>query len=193
MVWETGEKWVQGPGEQTWIWSIMLLVWQPHAAMSEDDWGSRTSLSIKWYGWMGRFGPKMAGLSTFQKGAKGTKMVNLSVFDPLGPFWIHLDPFGPFQTKIDFLLWRTSAETYFRRNFFVWNDPKESQMVKNTKTDHFGPFKTLLDHFGTLTNLPCLPVFGPKGPFLGHPHSWTLDPKAHIAKIGNAVQVTIWL
>ena len=37
----------------------------------------------------------MAGLSTFQsgpKGSKGTKMVNLSVFDP----------FGSFQTKIDF-------------------------------------------------------------------------------------------
>ena len=38
-----------------------------------------------------------------QKGPKGTKMVNLSVFDHLGPFWAHLDPFGPFQTKINFL------------------------------------------------------------------------------------------
>ena len=27
-----------------------------------------------------------------QKGPKGTKMVNLSVFDHLGPSWAHLDP-----------------------------------------------------------------------------------------------------
>ena len=50
--------------------------------------------------------PNMAGLSTFQsgqKGPKGSKMANLSVFDHLGPFWVHLDPFGPFQTKMNFL------------------------------------------------------------------------------------------
>ena len=41
-----------------------------------------------------------AGLSTFQSGPKGTKMVNLSVFDHLGPFWAHLDTCGPFQTNI---------------------------------------------------------------------------------------------
>ena len=40
-------------------------------------------------------------------------MVNLSVFDHLGPFWAHLDPFGPFQTKIDFLLRSTFAKPYF--------------------------------------------------------------------------------
>ena len=38
-----------------------------------------------------------------QKGPKGTKMAKLGVFDHLGPFWAHLDPFGPFQTKIIFL------------------------------------------------------------------------------------------
>ena len=37
-----------------------------------------------------------------QKGPEGTKMVNLSLFDHLGPFWAHLDPFGPSQTKIMF-------------------------------------------------------------------------------------------
>ena len=47
--------------------------------------------------------PNMAGLSTFQSGPKGSKMVNLSVFDHLGPFWAHLDPFGPFQTTMNFL------------------------------------------------------------------------------------------
>ena len=27
---------------------------------------------------------------------------------------------------------------------------------------HFGPFRTLLDHSGVLTSLPCLALFGPK-------------------------------
>ena len=35
-----------------------------------------------------------------QKGPKGTKMVNLSLFDHLGP---RLGPSGPFQTKMIFL------------------------------------------------------------------------------------------
>ena len=47
-----------------------------------------------------------------QKGPKGTKMVNLSVFDHQEPFWAHLDPFGPFQTRIDILLRSTSAKPY---------------------------------------------------------------------------------
>ena len=46
--------------------------------------------------------PNMAGLSTFQKERKETKMINLSVFDHLGPFWTHLDPFGPFKQKFIF-------------------------------------------------------------------------------------------
>ena len=45
-----------------------------------------------------------AGLSTFQSGPKETKMVKLSVFDHLGLFLAHMDPFGPFQTKMIFLL-----------------------------------------------------------------------------------------
>ena len=36
---------------------------------------------------------------------------------------------------------------------------------------------TLLDHFGTLTGLPCLAIFGPKWTIFGHPQSWTVDPK----------------
>ena len=35
--------------------------------------------------------PNMAGLSTFQSGPKGIKMVNPSVFHHSGPFWAHLD------------------------------------------------------------------------------------------------------
>ena len=37
-----------------------------------------------------------------QKGPKGSKMVNLDVFYHLGPFWAHLDPFGPLRLKIIF-------------------------------------------------------------------------------------------
>ena len=38
-----------------------------------------------------------------RRGPKGTEMVNLSLFEHLGPFWAHLGPFGPFQTKMIFL------------------------------------------------------------------------------------------
>ena len=66
----------------------------------------------------------MAGLSTFHSGPKRTKMVNQSVFLNLGPFWAHLDPFGPFQTKIDFLLRSISAKPYF-----VHGGPQSKKMV----------------------------------------------------------------
>ena len=123
-----------------------------------------------------------------QKGPKGTKMANLSVFDHLGPFWAHLDPFGPFQTKNDFLLWSTSAKPYFvhlgqKIHFCLkWSKsvqmgPKRSQMVKNTLVDHFGPFWTLLDHFGTLTSLPCLAIFGPKWTIFDASHYGSMVPK----------------
>ena len=62
---------------------------------------------------MVHFGPKMAKHGRLvnvtkwskrvQKGSKGTKMVNLSVFDHLEPYWAHLDPFQPFQAKMIFL------------------------------------------------------------------------------------------
>ena len=63
-----------------------------------------------------------------QRGPKGTKMVNLSLFEHLGPFWAHLDPFGPFQTRIDILLWSTSAKPYFvhfgQKNQIAWKSTK---------------------------------------------------------------------
>ena len=47
------------------------------------------------------FGPKMAKYGSLvntpkwsKRGPKGTKMVNLSVLDHLGPFWDHLDHLG---------------------------------------------------------------------------------------------------
>jgi hypothetical protein len=78
-----------------------------------------------------------------QKGPKGTKMVNLSVFDHLGPFWAHLDPFGPFQTKMKFSpqmdkVGFGGGASEQKINFCLkWSKrvqmgPKGSQMVKNT-------------------------------------------------------------
>ena len=37
-------------------------------------------------------------------------MVKLDVFDNLGPFWAHLDTFGPFQTKINLLPHKDKVE-----------------------------------------------------------------------------------
>ena len=87
----------------------------------------------------------MAGLSTFQSGLKGSKfwtpkgseMVNLDVFDHLEPFWVGVDPIGPFQTRDDFFLKSTSAKPYFvlmgqQIDFCLkWIGPKGSQIVKN--------------------------------------------------------------
>ena len=78
-----------------------------------------------------------------QKGPKGTKMINQSVFDHLGPFWAHLDTFGPFQTKINFLSQMDKVgfgggASEQKINFCLkWSKrvqmgPKGSQMVKNT-------------------------------------------------------------
>ena len=62
---------------------------------------------------------------------KVTKMVKLSAFDNFGSFWAHLDPIGPFQTRIEFLLQSTPAKPYFfyfgQRNHFC---PKWSKRVQ---------------------------------------------------------------
>ena len=44
---------------------------------------------------------KHGRLVNVPKGPKRVEMVNLDVFDNLGPFWAHLDTFVPFQTKND--------------------------------------------------------------------------------------------
>ena len=99
-----------------------------------------------------------------QKGPKRTKIVNPSVFGHLRPFRAHLDFFGPFQTKINFLLRSTSAKAYFVHlgqtiHFCLkWSNrvqigPKWPKIVNNTYVDHLGPFWTLSDHFGTLASL----------------------------------------
>ena len=97
------------------------------------------------------------------KGSKRSKTVRLAI-------WTLLECF---KQDIDILLRSTSANPYFvhlgQKNHFCLNwskrvqmGPKGFLMVKNTQVDHFGPFRTLLDHFGVLTSLPCLALFGPK-------------------------------
>ena len=54
-------------------------------------------MAKKWY-ILDQKWPNMAGLSILQGGPKGTKMVNLSVFDHLGPL---LGPSGLFWTISD--------------------------------------------------------------------------------------------
>merc|ERR1712155_15056 len=51
---------------------------------------------------------------------------------------------------------------FLKRSKRAQMGPKGFLMVKNNYVDHFGPFRTLLDHFGVLTSLPCLVLFGPK-------------------------------
>merc|ERR1712004_363920 len=86
-----------------------------------------------------------------QRGPKGTKMVNLSLFDHLGPL---LGPSGPFWTISD------------KNNFFAPNGQNRVlqrcfrakyqflfEMVQKgpdgpKRVDHFGPFWAPLDHFG---------------------------------------------
>ena len=83
-------------------------------------------------------------------------MANPDIFYHLGPFWARLNPFGPFQTKNDFLLKSTSAKPYFvlmrqQIDFFLkWSEsvqmgPIGSQIVKKHLDDHFGHFWITLE------------------------------------------------
>ena len=38
-----------------------------------------------------------------QRDPKGSKMINIDVFDNVGPLWTYLDTFKPFQKKINLL------------------------------------------------------------------------------------------
>ena len=66
---------------------------------------------------------KHGRLVNIPKGSKRVKMVNLDVFYNLGPFWAHLDNFGPSQTKINLLLHKDKvgfAEVLLsKKSFFV--------------------------------------------------------------------------
>ena len=91
------------------------------------------------------------------------------VFDHEEPFWAHLDPFGPFQTRIDILLRSTSANPYFvhlgQKNHFCLKWSKRVQMgpkwVPNDQKHLGWPFWSLSDPFGPLWSVDKPAMFGP--------------------------------
>ena len=86
-------------------------------------------------------------------------MINLDVFDHLGPFWAHLDLLGPFQTKNDFAqkhLCQNLLCPYVATHWFLSEmvqkcldgpkkGPKSSKTSRFTISDTFGPPWTTLE------------------------------------------------
>ena len=107
------------------------------------------------------------------------------IFDHLGPFWTHLDSFGSFQTKLDFLLQITSAKKHFSvlrqkiKFCLKWSKrvqmgPKWPQMAKNML---YWSFWIILDPRRPLWDISNPAIFGhfwPKKGFFGPPcaHDW---------------------
>ena len=126
-----------------------------------------------------------------QKGNKGTKMVIPSVVDDLGPFWALLDPFGPFQTKINLLPQMNKVR-------FSWGASEQiiNFCLKQTKMVPMGPKLQRGSNWSKTLRLTVLVLFEPfwitlerwqachvwpflvqNGPFFAiPPQSWTLDP-----------------
>ena len=83
------------------------------------------------------------------------------VFDHLGPFWAHLDPFGPFQTKMNFLPQMGVAEVLrSKKSIFVWNGPKWSRWARKGPKWSKTLRLTILDPFGPLWNVDKPAMFG---------------------------------
>ena len=112
--------------------------------------------------------PNMAGLSTLQRGPKGTKMVNISLFDHLGP---RLGPSGPFWTisdKNDFfapngqnrVLQRCFGAKYQFLFEMVQKGPDGPKRVPNVQKDLGWPFWSLLGPFGPLWSVDKPAMFG---------------------------------
>ena len=117
--------------------------------------------------------PNMAGLSTLHSGPKGSKR-NLNCqpkrFGPLGTI---LGPCGPFWT-ISNKNWFFAPKHLFQTLLCPFGAKKSflSEMVQKgpdgpkrgsnpNGQKHLGwPFGSLLDHFGALTSLQCLAIFG---------------------------------
>ena len=70
-------------------------------------------------------------------------MLNLDVFDNLGPFWAHLDTFGSFQTKTNFL--PDEDKEGFGGGAFEKKGPKLSKTSRFTFLDLLGLFWTTLE------------------------------------------------
>ena len=103
-----------------------------------------------------------------QRGPKGTKMVNLSLFDHLGP---RLGPSGPFWTisdKNDFfapngqnrVLQRCFGAKYQFLFEMVQKGPDGPKRVPNGQKHLGWPFWSLLDPFGPLWNVDKPAMFG---------------------------------
>ena len=77
----------------------------------------------------------MAGLSTLQSGPKGTKMINLRVFDHLGPFWTLMD-----HLRQDWFF--AQIELLERLRYF----PSVTNLIDNIEVQ-FDNFTTLAENF----------------------------------------------
>ena len=110
----------------------------------------------------------------FQNGLKGSKMVNLTVFDHLGPYLAHLDHFGPFQTKVIFFApsrvgprWSGAKKTFLSETVLMGpNEPKRIS-VKTVILISWA----LLDHFVPLWNIDKPAMFDHFWSKIGH--FWT--------------------
>ena len=119
---------------------------------------------------------------------KGPKWSSWVIFDHLGPFWAYLDPFGPFQTKMNLLpqmnkvgfSWGASEQKNHFLFEMVKKGPDGSKGVQNGQKhlcwclDLFGPFWITLEHWQACHIWPFLVQ---NGPFFCHPlQPLTLDP-----------------
>ena len=116
-------------------------------------------------------------------------MVKLDVFDNLGPFWVHLDTFGPFQTKIN-------LSPHKDKVVFGWGAFEQKIIFCLKWSKRVEPFWTPLDHFwllfdwcvlfGTPCTKTCLVVSNRRGNRKGRGKLGRLDhwPKGIEAKDG---------
>ena len=104
---------------------------------------------------------RLVNLPKWSKGVqKGSKMINLDVFDKLGLFQTHLDTFGPFRTKINLLPHKKKVVfgggAFVQKNHFSFQMvhkgpagpkrcPKWSKTSRLTILDPFGLFWTTLE------------------------------------------------
>ena len=149
------------------IWHIKIFgfenkIWGPFWAKNDQT-------------WQGCWCPKVV-----YEGPKLSKMINITYFFYLGLFWAHLDSFGSFQTKLNFLLQITLAKKHFSvlrqkiKFCLKWSKrvqmgPKWPQMAKNML---YWSFWIILDPRRPLWDISNPAMFGhfwPKKGFFGPP------------------------
>ena len=138
------------------------------------------------WGWpkMVHFGPKMVKHGRLVNPPKWSKGAQKGPNGQPKSFWTFgtlLGPSGPFWTISNnnwYFAPKHLCKTLFcpfgAKNHFCLKWSKRVQMDPNgvpndqkTQVDHFSPFWAPLDHFGALTSLPCLAIFGPKWTIFG--------------------------